>query len=347
MAGEKERPIIIKKTKKLAGGHHGGAWKLAYSDFVTAMMAFFLLMWLLGSTSEGDKGGIADYFINPWRPSLRGGRGDGDATSPIDGGGEDLRYTFGQVKKTNTGTFDKRIGTSSEELDGYFNSQRIGLGTNEITPGNEETIVKLDIANLKDAQQKLEQLIETDTKLHQYSGQFSIAITMEGLRVQILDEENRPMFDVGSTQMKEYAIEIMRKIAPIINRLPNHISIVGHTDARPYAGKNRGYSNWELSADRANSARRELVNSGVQENKFMRIVGIADSIPLDHGNPLNPINRRISIIIMNYTTERKLLENSGPVIEVGSDAHPPPPGVPNLQPNNLNPPISSPSGKKR
>lgn len=347
MADEKERPIIIKKVKKLAGGHHGGAWKLAYSDFVTAMMAFFLLMWLLGSTSEGDRGGIADYFLNPWKPSLRGGSSSGDTTSPIPMSGEDLRYSFGQVKKTNTGALDKKLGMSSEDQTGYFTSQSFGSGTDQIASGNEANTLKLEAANLKVAQQKLEQLIENDPRLHEHSGQFNIEITMEGLRVQILDEENRPMFNIGSNQMEGYAVEIMQKIAPIINQLPNHISIIGHTDARPYAGGNRGYSNWELSADRANSARRALVTSGVQENKFMRIVGLADSIPLDRANPLNPINRRISIIVMNLATERKLRENSGPIVEVGTGAKPPSPGVPNLQPNNLTPPPPRPSEKKR
>lgn len=168
---------------------------------------------------------------------------------------------------------------------------------------------------------------------------------MEGLRVQIIDAENRPMFNIGSTQLEPYAIEIMQKIAPIINQLPNHISIIGHTDARPYSGKNRGYSNWELSADRANTARRALVNSGIQENKFMRIVGLADSIPLDRENPLNSINRRISIIVMNHATEQKFREDSGPVVEIGSGARPPAPGLPNLQPVNP-PPAPLPSGKK-
>jgi len=329
MAEDKERPVLIKKVKKFAGGHHGGAWKLAYSDFVTAMMAFFLLMWLLGSTTDGDKKGIADYFHNPWKPALSGGRGSGDATSPIHGGGEDLTRSIGQVKRTNTGSRNKS-SFSSDDSDGHFNSQR--TGTPEIGEEQDETNqFRIDISNLSNAKGKLENLIEQDSGLHQYSGQFNIDITTEGLRVQMVDAENRPMFEVGSTRFEPYALGMISKIAPIIDQLPNHVSIAGHTDSRPYQGGGRSYSNWELSTDRANAARRALIASGVKDNKFMRIVGLADSVPLDSKNPLNPINRRISIIVMNRNTERQLIENSGPMVEIRSNQELPPPFAPAIQ----------------
>ncbi|CAK0741945.1 chemotaxis protein MotB [Gammaproteobacteria bacterium] len=319
-----ERPIIIKKVKKNAGGHHGGAWKLAYADFVTAMMAFFLLMWLLGSTTDGDKKGIADYFMNPWKPSLLGGRGSGDATSVIHGGGEDITRSYGQVKKTNTGTRDKQA-FSAEEMDGAFVSNKKGIVTNELKNNSEADTdneidaeqIQMDVMNLQKTKEKLQDLINKSELLHQYSGQFGIDITTEGLRIQVVDEDKRPMFDIGSTRMESYATEIMKQIAPLIDQLPNRVSITGHTDARPYSGSGRGYSNWELSTERANAARRALVNGGIKENKFLRIVGLAESVPLDPKNPLNPINRRISIIVMNRTTEHQLIENSGPVVEAG------------------------------
>ncbi|CAK0779941.1 chemotaxis protein MotB [Gammaproteobacteria bacterium] len=354
-----ERPIIIKKVKKGGGGHHGGAWKLAYADFVTAMMAFFLLMWLLGSTTDGDKKGIADYFSNPWKPSLSGGKGSGDATSVLNGGGEDLTRTVGQVKRTNKGTQEK-VSVAAEETEGTQNSRKTGAAEKESTAedaagarsdavgagasseagesgdasdaGDAEQKNATDVINLKKTKEKLQDLISKSELLSQYSQQFHIDITTEGLRIQIVDEDKRPMFDLGSTRMEAYATEIMRQIAPVIDQLPNRISVTGHTDGRPYGGGGRYYSNWELSADRANAARRALVVGGIKENKFLRIVGLADSVPLDPSNALNPINRRISVIVMKRTAEQELMENSGPTIEVGKGAAPPPPGLPTILP---------------
>ncbi|CAK0743026.1 chemotaxis protein MotB [Gammaproteobacteria bacterium] len=346
-----ERPIIIKRVKKIAAGSHGGAWKLAYADFVTAMMAFFLLMWLLGSTTEGDKKGIADFFQNPFKPSLSGGRGSGDATSVIDGGGDDLTRSTGQVKKTNKGT-QELITVTAEETEGNKNIRKSGLAeepTDDLkeaaNPASAETEADLtaqEVITLQRAKDKLQDMINRSEILHPYSDQFQIDITTEGLRIQIVDEEKRPMFDIGSVRMETYATEIMRQIAPVIDQLPNRITITGHTDGRPYGGAGRGYSNWELSADRANAARRALVIGGIKENKFMRVVGLADSIPLDPNDVLNPINRRISIIVMKRIIEQQLRESSGPVIEVGKGAAPPSPNTPVLFPPVVPPPAPPP-----
>lgn len=306
-----ERPIIIKRVKKIAAGSHGGAWKLAYADFVTAMMAFFLLMWLLGSVTAGDLKGIADYFQNPWKPSFIGGRGTGDTTKIISGGGEDLTRSVGQVKRTNAGKQNKTTVTA-EEAEGSQNAQ--------------------ELINLQQAKQKLQDMINQNEMLHQYSQQFRIDITTEGLRIQIVDADKRPMFDLGSTQMQPYAVEIMRQISPVIDQLPNRISITGHTDSLPYSGFGRYYSNWELSTDRANAARRALVIGSVHENKFLRVVGLADSVPLNPSDPLDPTNRRISIIVMKRSAEQELIANSGPSVEVGRGATSPKQGDPLLFP---------------
>jgi|GEM_PF-39881 len=345
-----ERPIIIKRVKKIAAGNHGGAWKLAYADFVTAMMAFFLLMWLLGSTTEGDKKGIADFFQNPWKPSLSGGRGSGDATSVIDGGGDDVTRSFGQVKKTNSGT-QEYLSVTSEESSGSKNSRKSGAAetpsesekaaaaeadaeaagagseAETLGAGTEAELTAREVINLRKAKEKLQDLISKSEILHPFSDQFQIDITTEGLRIQVVDEDKRPMFDLGSVRMERYATEIMREIAPIIDQLPNRVSVTGHTDGRPYGGGGRGYSNWELSADRANAARRALVVGGVKEGKFLRVVGLADSIQLDPKDALNPINRRISIIVMKRSAEQQLRDNSGPVVEVGKGAAPQSPDI--------------------
>lgn len=284
-----KRPIIIKKIKKAAHGAHGGAWKLAYADFVTAMMAFFLLMWLLGSTTRADLQGIAEYFKNPMKVSMSGGSGAGDAESIIQMGGEDLTRSTGQVKMTNEGR--KTITTKA---------------------------VENDTSRLEALKKKLEAAIAKSPVLRQFRNQLKIDITSEGLRIQIVDEAKRPMFELASARLEPYARDILREIAPIINELPNRISILGHTDARAYAGTGSGYSNWELSADRANAARRELVMGGLNGDKLMRVQGLSSSVLYDEKNPLNPINRRISIIVMNRKAEDALRKNSGASLEVGT-----------------------------
>jgi chemotaxis protein MotB len=287
--------IIIKKVKKAGHGHHGGAWKLAYADFVTAMMAFFLLMWLLGTTEPSFRQGIADYFKDPWKPSLAGGANTGDATSIIKGGGEDLTQSEVQVKLTNRGK-QEAIAEASDQ--------------------DSEEELRQDVNHLEQMKEKIERLIETNPLLNQFENQLKIDITTEGLRIQIIDQEKRPMFSTASARMEPYAALIIDQIAPLINELPNRISITGHTDAKPFPGSGQGYTNWELSADRANAARKELIRGGLKEQKIMRVVGLASSVHLDQNNPLHPINRRISIIVMNKQTEEAIV--SGAKLDVSA-----------------------------
>jgi len=282
MGKQEPRPIIIKRIKKVGhGGHHGGAWKIAYADFVTAMMAFFLLMWLLGSTTKGDLQGIADYFKTPLSVAFAGGSGSGDSSSLLRGGGTDLTRTNGQVKN------------------GEMPKQRRSLNLQAA----QAEVARSELVKLKALKDKVERVLDGNRGLAPYRGQIRLDLTVEGLRIQIVDEQNRPMFDIGRAVLKEYTKDILREIGRLLNDVDNRITLSGHTDSAPYSSGEKGYSNWELSADRANASRRELVAAGMSESKIMRVVGLAASIPFDPENLMHPTNRRISIVVMNKQTE--------------------------------------------
>ncbi len=281
MADDSQRPIVIKRIKKGGGGAHGGAWKIAYADFVTAMMAFFLLMWLLGSASKAKMEGISEYFKTPLKVAMSGGSGAGDATSVIQGGGTDLTRRAGQVKKGDAESAKSRAEQERQES-----------------------------ARLQDLKAKLDKAIDSNAKMAQFKKQLKIDITTEGLRVQIIDDQNRPMFDSGGAVMKPYTRDVLREIGKTLNEVPNKISLSGHTDAVPYSGGEAGYSNWELSADRANASRRELVAGGLEDGKVLRVVGLGSAIPFDKNDPNSPVNRRISIIVMNKKAEEAITKES-------------------------------------
>jgi chemotaxis protein MotB len=311
MSDDSQQPIVVKRIKKGGGGHHGGAWKIAYADFVTAMMAFFLLMWLLGSTTKGDLKGIADYFQTPLKVALFGGSGSGDSSSVIKGGGEDLTRTYGQVKKGETEADKKTI-----------NLQRL-----------KEDFERLEKQKLEGLKTELEALIEATPTLKQFKNQLLLDITTEGLRVQIVDEKNRPMFDSASSELKPYTRDILREIGKALNKVENRISLTGHTDATPYAGGDRGFGNWELSTNRANASRRELVAGGMADSKMIRVVGLASTVLYDKTDPLGPINRRISIVVLNKRTEEAILRDGGMVEDdlgaaLDSSSGEPPPVLP-------------------
>ena len=302
MAGDakKLQPIIIKRVKK--GGHaaHGGAWKIAYADFVTAMMAFFLLMWLLGSTTKGDLNGIAEYFKTPLKVAMQGGSGSGDSSSVIKGGGTDISRKAGQVKKGETQAEKKSYNLKAAQAE----------------------LERIETANLKQLKKRMEVAIDANPTLKQFKRQLLIDITSEGLRIQIVDEQNRPMFDLASAELQPYTKIILHEIGKMLNDVQNRISLSGHTDAAPYANGARGYSNWELSADRANASRRELIAGGMDESKVLRVVGLASSVPFGNAAPHDPVNRRISIIVMNKRTEEAVTkEASGVSAGDAEDAH--------------------------
>ena len=295
MANEELRPIIVKRIKKVAGGHHGGAWKIAYADFVTAMMAFFLLMWLLGSDAKGNLQGIAEYFKTPLKVAMSGGDGSGDSSSIIKGGGKDLSLRDGQSKKGDIDVKKKSYNLQAAEA----------------------ALAKADADRLKVLKNKIEAAIESNPILKQYKKQLLLDLTTEGLRIQMVDEQNRPMFASAKADLQPYTREILHEIGLALNDVPNKISLSGHTDAAPYGRGEKGYSNWELSADRANASRRELIYGGMDETKMLRVVGLSSSVLFDKNDPLNPINRRISIIVMNKKAEQSASQDGGS-IDVGN-----------------------------
>lgn len=286
---DQSKPIIIKKVNKGHDCHHGGAWKIAYADFVTAMMAFFLLMWLLGSVGEVKLKGIADYFSNPAKATLEGGPSAGMSVSLINAGGEDLTRKEGQVHN------------GSEPL-AKIESDQKKMTEEEARKKIEEE----DKKRIEHLEKELDSLIKVDPALKAYKDQIKLDMTRDGLRIQIIDQANRPMFKLGSINLEPYAAEILKKLAPVINKLPNRLTIIGHTDSLPY-NNNVDRTNWELSADRANAARRELVRDGYDESKLLRVVGMADALPSIPKDPADPRNRRISIIVMNDSASEKIL----------------------------------------
>ncbi len=287
MSDDSQKPIVVKRIKKGGGGHHGGAWKIAYADFVTAMMAFFLLMWLLGSTAKGDLNGIAEYFATPLKVAMQGGSGSGDASSVIKGGGQDLTRTAGQVKRGEVIAEKKTVNLQALKAE-------------------QERLERVKLGELKD---KIEKSIENNPALRQYKNQLLLDITTEGLRIQIVDEKNRPMFALSSAEVKPYMRDILREIGHSLNEVDNRISLSGHTDAKPFVTSDRGIGNWELSASRANASRRELTAGGMAENKVIRVVGQSSTVLFDAADPFNPQNRRIGIVVLNKKTEEVILRD--------------------------------------
>ena len=298
MAEEGLRPIIVKRIKKHGGGHHGGAWKIAYADFVTAMMAFFLLMWLLGSTTKGDLNGISEYFKTPLKVALEGGSGSGDSSSVIKGGGKDLTRQEGQVRATDDPAVKKTFNLTAAK----------------------QALEAEEAKRLQALKERIETKIDSNPLLKKYKNQLLLDLTRVGLRIQIVDEHNRPMFALASATLQPYTKDILHEIGATLNDVPNKIGLSGHTDSTPYLS-DAGYSNWELSADRANASRRELIAGGMNEDKILRVVGLASAAHLDKKDPFNPINRRISIIVMNKKTEESVMRD-GAKLDVGAEAEP-------------------------
>ncbi|MCC6706328.1 MAG: flagellar motor protein MotB [Gammaproteobacteria bacterium] len=273
-ANQGAAPIIIKKIKKGGHGHHGGAWKVAFADFVTAMMAFFMLMWLMSSTTVEERAAISSYFNDPLATTGYSGNGAGN---PALNGGEGILSGRGENPFTSQSTNKDNTTTNG--------------------PAEEEDADKLDKARMIKMMDELKAVVDAGKGLKDYADQVLFDITPEGLRIQIVDKENRAMFDQGSAHLKSYTADILHEIVKVISEAPNRVSISGHTDATPYA-YDGDYGNWELSADRANAARRELLNGGLPEDKVGRVVGLGSSDLLDPSQPQAPINRRISIVVL-------------------------------------------------
>ena len=295
--GDALAPIIIKKVKKGGHGHHGGSWKVAFADFATAMMAFFLLMWLMGSTTQEQKGAISEYFNNP--SAVRGTSTVPAPTSmPGPGGASTSMIQLGGGAE---------LYTSSDNPDAppaqVINDEEA-----------EKRAEQLDHERLNSLLRELKEAIDAREALAKFKDQILLDITPEGVRIQIVDHERRPMFPLGSSRLEEYSARILYELSNIINNVPNRISISGHTDIKPYIANN--YSNWELSADRANAARRALITGGLPQEKVGRVVGLASSVLLDSAVPDSPVNRRISIIVMNRRTEEAIMHENGTLLSV-------------------------------
>ncbi len=267
--------IIVRRRKKHKHAHHGGTWKIAYADFITAMMAFFLVMWLLSQSTAQQREMIADYFRTPLRATLAQGNKASFSDSVIPGGGDDVLKQDGEVFKSKL------------------------------------EAVKRPSESLKRARQKLQQMIETDPRLNNFKSNLLLTLTNDGLLIQITDSQHRPMFNVGSELPEPYMLGILEALVPLLNELPNAISLTGHTDSLPYAGGVRGYSNWELSAGRANATRRVLVNAGLADERFLRVIGAANRMPLNESSAADPQNRRISILVLSHLKEQEIqMENT-------------------------------------
>lgn len=282
---EHHRPIIIVRRKKVVHGHHGGAWKIAFADFMTALMALFLVLWLLSSSTPEQKQAVADYFSTPLIAAI--GKGDRNASSAsvIPGGGPDPTFSEGE--------------------------------RNRIDP-REQQLLAEERERMEELKERIENVINSNAQLKEIRDQIRIDVTPEGLRIQLVDTEQRPMFELGSVRVAPYMKALLRTIAPMLNQLPNRIQISGHTDGVPYVGGESGYSNWELSADRAGASRRELVAGGLASEKLLRVSGMADRVPFPGAAPNAATNRRIMVVVLNTTTTQA-------VLSPGDSASTPPP----------------------
>ncbi|PAU70720.1 flagellar motor protein MotB [Vreelandella alkaliphila] len=262
--GGDKRPIVIRR-KKVVHAHHGGAWKIALADFMTALMALFLVMWILSVSDDETRRSVAEYFSTPLITAMTSGDRSG-STQVIPGGGPDPTHSDGERARIDV----LQHSRPSAQERRFFN----------------------------DLQERIERAIEQDRELRHLRSQMRFDLTREGLRIQLLDTEQRPMFELGRDQVAPYMRSLLRTMAPLLNELPNDLSISGHTDSVPYAGGYRGYSNWELSNDRANASRRELVAGGLDPDQLLRVSGFADRVRLPDTAPTDPINRRIELVVL-------------------------------------------------
>ena len=281
--------IIVKKVKKGGhGGHHGGAWKVAYADFVTAMMAFFLLLWLLGATTEDQRKGIADYFA-PAPPSLSSGGSGG-----MLGG---LSFAPG-ARRSASSAATVVVALRAPDADAKAPGQAGGQGESKAgSSALEKLRAEEEQEAFEQAQAALLQAIEESPELHELSDNILVDMTPEGMRIQIVDRSGGSMFASGSAKMPGRTQQLIKQIAKAISKLPNKISISGHTDATPFQTQS-GYGNWELSSDRANASRRALVAGGITPNRIIRVTGKADTDPLVPEDPFVAQNRRISVVLI-------------------------------------------------
>jgi chemotaxis protein MotB len=306
MSAKPERPIIIvKRVKRGEEGSHGGAWKVAYADFVTAMMAFFLVMWLIASVSKDQRAAIFQYFKNPSMESGKSAKPAPAQAGP--GGASTSMINFGGAldARRSATPLSTGLGTPTD-----LPEHRVTSATPAPTTTEDEARKVMEAAEhkrLETLMAELRQAIDKSQALKPFKDQLLLDITPEGLRIQIVDAQNRAMFDRGSAQLKSYTAAILHELAPYLNTVPNRLSLTGHTDTTPYTAR-AGYNNWDLSADRANAARRALEAGGLAADKIAEVVGLSSAVLFDRQNPQAPINRRISIIVLTRQAEETVLK---------------------------------------
>jgi chemotaxis protein MotB len=290
------QPIIIKKVYKSGGGHGGGAWKIAYADFVTAMMAFFLLLWLLNSVTQEQLEGISDYFAPTTASTSQSGSGDVLAGKTI--GEEGVSEVDASRPSVVVDLPPPKVGAADivDVEEGEASSQQM-----------EELQKQQEDEQFEKAEEALNEAIQSVPQLKQLAKSLMIDNTPEGLRIQLVDQEGLAMFPSGGSDMYLHTKKVLELVSQVIMEMPQDVAISGHTDAVKFVS-DTGYSNWELSADRANNARRVLKDLGVEDKRVARVVGRADTEPLLPEDPKNARNRRLSIVLLRGTGEQPVPE---------------------------------------
>lgn len=269
--------IIIRRKSGGHGGHHGGAWKIALADFMTTLMALFLVLWVIATATPEQLRGLADYFSTPLAQAVAGGDRDTASDSAIPGGGPDPVYNEGERANIH------------------------------LQPQPRPSEQRRRLRHLRD---NIMAAVQANKQLRDVRDQLRFEMTPEGLRIQMVDSERRPMFELGSDKLEPYMRDLLRAMVPFLNELPNQLSIYGYTDDRPFQGGDNGYGNWELSAARANASRRELVADGLDVSKLLTVTGVADRIPLPGAKPSDPANRRIELLVLTTKAAQRITDGA-------------------------------------
>ncbi len=276
------RPIVIRR-KKVVHNHHGGSWKIALADFMTALMALFLVMWILSTATDEQRQGVSEYFSTPLVGAIRSaGDQRAGSTSVIPGGGPQPQHSEGQMAR-----IDMRQATRMSDVD-------------------RRSVLEQQRRSYVALQRRIEAAIQDDPELRELRQQIRFSLTPEGLLIHLIDSQRTPMFELGSDRLEPRMERLLETMAPLLNELPNYLSISGHTDSRPFAAGYTSYSNWELSADRANASRRALVAGGLDGGRLLRVQGMADRVPLPDTDPRDDENRRIALLVLSEDAERQI-----------------------------------------